>query len=117
LRKTILAVALALFVSGLAGAASSGEFRIKAPQPFVVAGIAMPAGAYDIEQISPAGVLRITNATTNASALVIGTPISSIFGVQPGKVTFAEVAGRFTLAQVFLPSGVGFGLPVRVSAH
>ena len=32
----------------------------------------MPAGVYDIQQVSPAGVLQVTNAQTNASVLVIG---------------------------------------------
>ena len=67
MRKSILAVALALFVSGLAGAASPSEFRIKAPQPFTVGGTAMPAGLYYIGLVSPAGILEITNAATHAT--------------------------------------------------
>ena len=117
MKKSILAVALALFVSGLAGAASFGELRIKAPQPFIVGETAMPAGNYTIEQVSAAGVLQITNAATNASVMVIGSPISSAPGSEPGKVTFTPVAGRFALTQVFLPGGAGFGLPVRTAAR
>ena len=112
LKKSILAIALALFVSGLAGAASLGEFRIKAPEPFTVGGTAMPAGVYNIEQVSPAGVLQITNTATSASVLVIGSPISAPES-GPGKVTFTAVAGKYALAQVYLPSGAGFAL----SAH
>jgi hypothetical protein len=117
LKKSILAVALALFVSGLAGAASSGEFRIKAPQPFIVGGTAMPAGAYEIEQVSPAGVLRITNEATNAAVLVLGSPIGNDIAARPGKVTFTSVAGKYSLAQVYLPSGASFALPTHAATR
>ena len=110
MRKSILAIALALFVSGLAGAASLGEVRIKAPGPFTVGGTAMPAGAYKIEQVSPAGVLQITNTETNASVLVIGSPVSNIPGSQIGSATFTQVAGKYALAQVYLPTGVSFAV-------
>lgn len=113
MRKSTLAVALALFESGLAGAASTGEFRIKAPRPFLVGGTAMPAGLYNIEQVSPAEVIQVTNTTTNSSVMVIGSPISSAFGDQTGRVTFTSSDGKYALTQVFLRSGVSFGLPVR----
>ena len=116
MKKSILAVALALFVSGLAGAASPSEVRVKAPQPFTVGGTAMPAGVYDIHQVSPAGVLQVTNAQTNASVLVIGSPINAN-GSQIGKVTFASVNGKYALAQVYLPGGASFGVPTRVAAR
>jgi hypothetical protein len=110
LRKSILAVALALFVSGLAGAASPSEFRIKAPQPFTVGGTAMPAGLYYIGLVSPAGILEITNAATHATVMVLGSPISSTPGDELNKVTFTPVGGKLTLAQVHLSSGVGFAV-------
>lgn len=113
MRKSILAVALALFASGLVGAASPSEFRIKAPQPFTVGGTAMPAGVYDIGMVSPAGVLEISNVMTHASVMVIGSPISSAPGTQPGQVTFIPVDGKLTLAQVYLPGGTSFGVPTR----
>jgi hypothetical protein len=113
LRKSILAVALALFVSGLVGAASLSEFRIKAPQPFTVGGTAMPAGVYSIGLASPAGVLEITNIATHATVMVIGSPISSAPGTQPSQVTFTPVDGKLTLAQVYLPSGTSFGVPTH----
>lgn len=115
MKKSILAVALALFVSGLAGAASHGEFRIKAPQPFIVGGTAMPAGLYSIEQVSPAGVIQVTNTTTNSSVMVIGSPISSTAGDQTSRVTFTSAEGKYSLTQIFLPSGAGFGLPVHAA--
>lgn len=114
LKKSILAIALALFVSGLAGAASLGEFRIKAPEPFTVGGTAMPAGVYNIEQVSPAGVLQITNMATSASVLVIGSPISAPDS-GTGKVTFTAVAGKYALTQVYLGTGVGFALSARAA--
>lgn len=117
MKKTTLAVSLALFLSGLAGAASLGEFRIKAPQPFTVRGTAMPAGVYDIEQVSPAGVLQISNAANHATVLVIGSPISTTSGAQPGKVTFTPVDGKYILAQVYLPGGAGFGVQTHIAAH
>jgi hypothetical protein len=117
LKKSILAVALALFASGLAGAASLGEFRIKAPQPFTVGGTAMPAGVYNIELISPAGVLEITNAATHAAVMVIGSPISLDTGTEPGKVTFTPVGGKLTLARVYLPNGTGFGVGTHTASR
>ena len=117
MKKSILAVAFALLVSGLAGAATFDEFRVTAPQPFTVGGTALPAGAYEIAQVSPAGLLRITNEATNASVLVIGSPIGSILATQPGKVTFTAVAGKYALVQVYLPSGVSFGLPTHPTAR
>jgi hypothetical protein len=77
----------------------------------------MPAGVYDIGLVSSAGVLEITNLTTHASVMVIGSPISSAPGAQPAKVTFTPVDGKLTLAQVYLPSGVGYGVPTHIAAH
>lgn len=116
MKKSILAIALALFVSGLAGAASLGEFRIKAPEPFTVGGTAMPAGAYSIQQVSPAGILQITNTETNASVLVLGSPITVDPGADAiGKATFTAVGGKYALAHVFMPTGAGFALSAHVA--
>ena len=117
MKKTILAVALALVVSGLAGAASRNEFRITAPQPFTVGGTAMPAGVYDIGLVSPAGVLEVTNATTHATAMVIGNPINGSTEAGLAKVTFTPVGGKLTLSQVYLPSGSGFGIATRAATR
>jgi hypothetical protein len=117
LKKSILAVALALFVSGLAGASSLSEFRIKAPQPFTVGGTAMPAGVYSIQQVSPAGVLEITNDTTHAAVLVIGSPISVAPGAQPGKVTFTPAGGKLTLSAIYLPTGTGFSVATHTASR
>jgi hypothetical protein len=111
-----MAVALAVFVSGLAGAASPVEFRIKAPQPFTVGGTAMPAGAYSVDVVSPAGVLEITNAATHATVMVIGSPISAPSD-QLNKVTFTPVGGKLALAQIYLASGVGFAVPTHTRAR
>jgi hypothetical protein len=117
LKKSILAVALALFVSGLAGAASLNEFRITAPAPFTVGGTAMPAGVYDIGLVSNAGVLEITNATTHATAMVIGNPISTVPGARPAKVTFTPVDGKLALVEVDLPSGADFGVATHTATR
>jgi hypothetical protein len=77
----------------------------------------MPAGAYEIEQVSPAGVLRITNEATNAAVLVLGSPIGSDIAARPGKVTFTSVAGKYSLAQVYLPSGASFALPTHAATR
>lgn len=117
MKKSILAVALALFVSGLAGASPLGQFRIKAPQPFIVGGTAMPAGAYEIQEISPAGVLRITNAATSATVLVLGSPISNNLPSQPGRVTFSAVGGKYALSQVYLPTGASYEVPAHAATR
>lgn len=117
LKKSILAFALASFVSGLAGAAPLSEFRIKAPQPFTVGGTAMPAGVYNIELISPAGVLEVTNAASHATVMVIGSPISRTPGTQPGEVTLTPVGGKLALTQVYLPNGAGFGVPTHTASR
>jgi len=77
----------------------------------------MPAGVYNIELVSPAGVLEISNATTHATVMVIGSPISSAPGGQPSKVTFTPVNGKLTLAQVYLPSGAGYGVATHIAAR
>ena len=117
MKKTILAVALALFVSGLAGAASLSGFRITAPQPFTVGGTAMPAGVYDVALVSPAGVLEVVNESTHASVLVIGSPITDHNADQPSRATFTPVNGKLALSQVYLPSGFAYGVPAHVAAH
>lgn len=77
----------------------------------------MPAGVYDIQVVSPAGVLEITNATTHLTAMVIGTPISTVLGTQPGRVTLAPVGGKLALTQVYLPNGEGFGVSTHSTAR
>ena len=77
----------------------------------------MPAGVYTIALVSPAGVLEISNTATHAAVMVIGSPISTAPGDQIAKVTFAPVNGKYALAQVYLPSGAGFGVPTRTSAR
>ena len=77
----------------------------------------MPAGAYDIEQVSAAGVLRITNEATNATVMVLGSPIGSGLAAHPGKVTFTAVAGKYSLSQVYLPSGESFSLPSHATTR
>ncbi len=113
----MLVVALALCLSALAGAASTGEFRITAPQPFSVRGTALPAGVYEVGLMSNAGVLEITNVDTHATVMVIGNPIATSTYDQPARVTFMPVDGRLTLAQVYLPNGAGFGVPAGAIGH
>jgi hypothetical protein len=114
-KKSLLAVALALFVSGLAGAAPPNEFRITAPQPFTVGGTAMPAGVYDIGLMSPAGVLEISSVTAHVKVMLIGLPISSGPGFPLAKVTFTPVNGRLALTQIYLPNGAGFGVATHAA--
>jgi Na+/H+ antiporter NhaD/arsenite permease-like protein len=76
----------------------------------------MPAGVYSIEQISPAGVIQITNTNTGATAMVIGNPLGTISN-EAGKVTFTKEANGYALGMVTLPNGASYGLPLHAAAR
>ena len=77
----------------------------------------MPAGVYNVELVSPAGVLEVTNTTTHATVMVIGSPITNSPEGLPSRVTFTGVGGKLALAQVYLPRGAGYGVPTHVAAR
>jgi hypothetical protein len=116
LKKTILAVVVALCVSALAGAATFGQVRIQAPVAFTVGGTALPAGQYSIAQVTTAGVIQITNTATLSSVMVIGKPISSSTSL-PSRATFTKSDGSYVLDQVSLPSGISYELPLHAGAR
>ena len=112
MKKSILAVTLALCVSALAVASPTVQIRIEAPVPFTVGSTAMPAGAYDIEQLGAAPVFEITNAVTHVSAMVIGSPSGAAVTPQKGSATFVKKNGNFVLEQVTLPGSASYALPL-----
>ena len=111
MKKTMFAAVLTLGIAALAGAMPADKCRITAPVAFTVGTTAMPAGVYDIEAISKAGLLVVTNTRTHAAVMVVGRQLDSFVDSPACKVTFTGGPTKYILGRVYLPSGQSFELP------
>jgi hypothetical protein len=104
--------ALAAFVVALIAIASpahaQSRARVTVDFPFIAAGIAMDAGAYDVEATSEQLTLRAVSGRSRAVMMPVITRLGMHEAVSDTKLVFAKVAGTLYLSEVWFPNLDGF---------
>ena len=109
-RSAVMAVG---FVGIFVGSARAQERLVATiPFPFVVRGVELPAGRYDIVDVD--GVITIEGTASHSAAVAMATPASGQDpeGREPSLV-FIHSEGRYTLSQIWESDAKGLALTGR----
>jgi hypothetical protein len=110
-----------VYVSGLALGAHAQEREdtviAKVPYDFVIEGVTLTKGAYRVSRVDSARgarELKISNADTGASVLIIPTVFDDYSTGRP-QITLKQVGGKYCLTAITTPIGT-YAIPIPQSA-
>lgn len=107
MKKSYVAVAIALMCLGVMGGAAQAENQdvvvAQIPFDFVVGRTTMPAGSYRVSRIAADARSGLIISNHKNSAMVLPFVVDDSSGEQPAQLNFAHVGDKYILTQVETP--------------